>query len=85
MLKDSEIRAKMMEALHAIAPDATGMGQPDDDLNLQDEFDLDSVDFVRYLAKLEEILGISLAGYNYRSFLTIGDGMELLRSKVDRL
>jgi acyl carrier protein len=84
MLKDAEIRVKMIEALQSIAPDTMGVGQLDDDLNLQDKFDLDSVDLVRYLAKLEEVFGISLAGLNYRSFLTIRDGMGLLRSKFDR-
>ena len=83
MPNDSDIVTKMIQALHAIAPETMGVDRIDDDVNLQEEFDLDSVDLVRYLAKLEEIFSISLTGTSYRSFLTIKDGMQVLKGKFE--
>lgn len=84
MLNDVEIQGKMLEALYTIAPEIRGINQIPDNSNLQETFDLDSVDLVRYLAKLEEFFSISLAGDSYRSFLTIKDGMEVLKMKLDK-
>ncbi|MHC4829852.1 MAG: acyl carrier protein, partial [Planctomycetota bacterium] len=58
-LTDGELRNALLETLCAIAPEMEGEEVPDD-VDFREEFDLDSLDFLRFLEALHKRFGIDI-------------------------
>jgi acyl carrier protein len=63
-MNEAEIRGLVIETLQAVAPEVDA-GQLDPELNFRDQFDIDSVDFLNFVLKLEARLGIRVPELDY--------------------
>jgi acyl carrier protein len=65
-----EIRARVIEALLAVAPEADP-GSLHPDRPLRDQLDMDSFDFLRFAIGLHERLGIDIPELDYPKLATL--------------
>ena len=70
-------------ALYAIAPDIEG--EPlDADARYRDQFEFDSMDFLRFVMELHRLTGIDIPEGDYPRLQTLNAGVAYLREKLDR-
>ena len=74
-MTDAEIRSAFLEELTAIAPDIDPETVGDDD-HLQDNLELDSMDFLNLVAALHQRLGISVPESDYPQIATPGSAVR---------
>ena len=65
-----EIRTTIRTILGGIAPDVD-LGQVRPDLDLRDELDIDSMDFLRFVVGLHEKLGVDVPESDYARIRTL--------------
>lgn len=63
-MNDETIRATVLRILHQVAPDVDAAGL-DPAVPLQDQVDIDSVDFMNLMVGIEEALGVSVPERDY--------------------
>lgn len=78
-----EARRTVWTVLHAIAPDADVGSVPPDE-TLQESLGLDSLDFLNFVAGLEERAGISVPECDYPRLLTVEGCVDYLVSTRSR-
>lgn len=69
-MDETQIRRQVLEALQAIAPEV----EPDSlrsDRPLRDEVDLDSMDWLRFLAALHQRLGVNIPEADYQRLTSL--------------
>lgn len=69
-MDDAQIRREVLEALQSIAPEV----EPDSlrgDRPLRDEVDLDSMDWLRFLAALHQRLGVNIPEADYQQLTSL--------------
>lgn len=69
-MDDAQLRREVLEALQGIAPEV----EPDTlrgDRPLRDEVDLDSMDWLRFLAALHHRLGVNIPEADYQQLTTL--------------
>ena len=64
------LRSQLISTLQQIAPEIEEC-EIEDLEDLQESFDLDSVDIMNYIIKIQEALSIEIPNKEYRTFLTI--------------
>ena len=74
-------RTAIRTALHEVAPDAD-LDALDDDANLQEALELDSLDFLRLVELLSEATGVRIDEEDYPRLATLGAAVTWL-STVD--
>lgn len=74
------IEEKLLEALASIAPEVRGE-RIDAHANLQDQLDLDSVDILNYIIRVQNDFHIEVSNKDYHSFLTIEGATAYLANK----
>lgn len=74
-------RAALRSALHEVAPDVD-LGTVDDDANLQESLELDSLDFLRLVELLSEATGVRIDEEDYPRLATMATAITWL-STVD--
>lgn len=70
MMDDAQIRREVLEALQGIAPEV----EPEtlrSDRPLRDEVDLDSMDWLRFLAALHLRLGVNIPEADYQQLTSL--------------
>lgn len=80
-MDESTLRRQVLEALQGIAPEvepATLRG----DRPLRDEVDLDSMDWLRFLAALHQRLGVDIAEADYQKLTTLDALIAYLRQRI---
>lgn len=65
-----QIRSTVLEQLAAIAPDAD-LARLSPDADLRDALDLDSLDFLRFVAALHKATGVAIPEADYRNVCTV--------------
>jgi len=65
-----ELRQVILNVLLRIAPEAD-LATLDPDVNLRDQLDLDSVDFLNFVLGLHKELGVEVAEKDYPKFATL--------------
>ena len=65
------------DALFSVAPDIEGE-EIDEELNLQDQFDLDSIDILNYVNSLNEKYKLEIPNEDFQKFLTYKGAVEYL-------
>lgn len=78
-MTDDAARRIVLEALAAIAPEAT-LDALDGDASLRDELDLDSVDVLALAAAISARTGIDIAERDFPSLATLDGTVVLVRS-----
>jgi acyl carrier protein len=82
-VSDDVFRQQVLSALYAIAPDVEG--EPlDADIRYRDQFEFDSMDFLRFIMELHRLSGVDIPESDYPRLQTLGGGIAYLREKADR-
>ena len=83
-MTDAEIRAAVIEELGNIAPETDAATiDPDDDL--REALDIDSLDFLNFLAALHKRLGVNVPESDYAKLLTVNGAVAYLAKAVAAL
>jgi len=80
-MDDQAIRLTLFAALRTVAPEVA----PDeiaDDKPLRDQVDLDSMDFLNFLIRLHEKLGVDVPESDYAKLVTLTDFVAYLRARL---
>ncbi|OCX95278.1 MAG: phosphopantetheine-binding protein [Pseudomonas sp. CO183] len=80
-MDEAEIRRVALDALQRIAPEV----QVDDlrhDRPLRDEVDLDSMDWLRYLAALHQRLGVNIPEADYQLLVSLDALVDYLKQRL---
>ena len=75
------LESNLVNLLTEIAPEATDTAL-DYGESLQDQLDLDSVDMMNFIAKVEEKYDSRIPSGEYKAFLTIASGAEYLARRI---
>lgn len=80
-MTDAEIRKAFLEELTKIAPDidADGVGEGD---HLQDDLDLDSMDFLNLVTALHQRLGVDIPEIDYPKIATVALASGYLKERM---
>ena len=73
----SEIRNTVLRAVLDIAPDLEGTEFKDDE-SFRDTYDLDSVDYLNFIVRLDELLGVEIPEADYPKMTTLGNAVTYL-------
>ena len=76
-MTEAEIRAVVIEELGNIAPE-TNAADIDPDADLREALDIDSLDFLNFIAALHKKLGVNVPESDYPKLLTIGGAISYL-------
>lgn len=76
-MTDDEIRAAVIAELGNIAPE-TDAGTIDPDADVREALDIDSLDFLNFLAALHKRLGINVPERDYAKLLTLNGAVSYL-------
>jgi acyl carrier protein len=75
------IRRAMFDAISVVAPEADPETlSPDDDL--REALDIDSMDFIRYVTKLHQTLGLDVPEADYPKLYTLARGEAYLAERL---
>ncbi|MCC5970734.1 MAG: acyl carrier protein [Pararhodobacter sp.] len=80
-MNDTEIRQAFLEELTAVAPDLDPETVGDND-HLQEDLELDSMDFLNLVTALHKRLGVSVPEADYPKFATPGDAVRYLANAL---
>lgn len=75
-----ELRARVVQALGAIAPEAD-LASLDPRADLREALDLDSMDFLRFVVSLHEALGVDVAERDYPGVRTLDGCLDYLERR----
>lgn len=78
-----DINAVLLRLLGDIAPEAD-LGGLDPRVNLRDQLDIDSMDFLNYVIAIDSELGIEVPENDYPALLTLGGGVRYLVERLQR-
>lgn len=77
----SEIRAAFLEDLISVAPDIDPNTISDED-HLQDDLELDSMDFLTLVTAIHARLGVDIAEADYPRIATLGDAVPFISERM---
>lgn len=79
-MNQAALRQAVLDAVAAVAPEARG--KPiDDDADLREELDLDSMDFLRVLVGLKERTGVEVPEADAPRLFTLGGAVSYLQGR----
>ena len=80
-MTEEEIRRGVLDTLAGIAPETAGESiRPD--VNLRDQLDLDSMDFLNFAIGLHERFGIEIPEADYPHFSTLVRSIAYIKRKL---
>lgn len=80
-MSDTELERQVRAALYAIAPDLEG--EPlDPDRRYRDQFEFDSMDFLRYVVELHRRTGTDIPESDYPRLETVSGAVAYLRDRT---
>ena len=79
-MNTTEIERLIIEAIKAVAPEVE-KNTIDFDEDIREECDLDSMDFINYLAALQKSTGIKIIEGDYPKFHSINSALTFLNDK----
>jgi len=80
-MTQEELRALVLRTLGQIAPEAD-LDRLRPDLNLRDQIDIDSMDFLNFVILLHKQLGIDIPEKDYPQLSTLRGCLEYLKRKT---
>jgi len=78
---ESELRSTVLELLSQVAPDSDP-NAIDPDASIQDQLDIDSIDFLNFIMSVHERTGIDIAERDYTKVATVNDCVRYLAGKA---
>lgn len=76
-----EVRAAVLRSLAAVAPEADP-GEIEPDVNLRDQIDIDSMDFLNFVTLLDKELRVDVPETDYPKLATLNGCVEYLAAAV---
>jgi len=80
-MTDADIRNAFLEELTKIAPDIAP-GDVGEDDHLQDDLDLDSMDFLNLVTALHQRLGVDIPEVDYPEVATLALAIAYLKGRI---
>ena len=80
-MKDEELRAAVLRALHRVAPEAD-LEALAPEADLRDALDIDSIAVLQFAAGIESELGVSVPERDYPQLVRLGTALEYLRAAL---
>ena len=78
-MNEEELSAIVVETLQAVAPDVDA-GRLDPERSFRDQFDIDSVDFLNFVLKLEARLKIKVPELDYPKLSSLSGCLRFLQA-----
>jgi acyl carrier protein len=80
-MSESELREAVLRALSEVAPEADpGTLRPD--VDLRDQLDIDSMDFLNFVIGIHEELQVDIPEADYSRLRTLDDFVDYLGAKI---
>ena len=76
-----EIRATLLKCLADVAPDIVNE-EIEDDADLRDELDLDSMDILRWVQGIHKALGVEIPEEDYGKIASFEDAISYVAARV---
>lgn len=83
-MQEDGIKRALMDALSQVAPESSATAI-DASMNLQDQLDLDSVDILNYIIRVQKILNVEIPNQDFPKFLKMDDTVPYLVKKISPL
>jgi acyl carrier protein len=80
-MDEQTIRDTLFAALRTVAPEVNA-GEIAADRPLRDQVDLDSMDFLNFLIRLHERLGVDVPEADYAKLVTMNDFVAYLQARL---
>lgn len=80
-MTEDEIRALVIAELNAIAPESDA-ATIDPDADLREALDIDSLDFLNFLAALHKKTGVNVPEADYTKLITLNRAVDYMAGKV---
>jgi acyl carrier protein len=80
-MTSDQIRTTLLTCLSTVAPEITDEGI-EDDADLRDELDLDSMDILRWVQGIHKALGVEIPEEDYGKIATLGDAIDYVATRV---
>lgn len=80
-MTNDEIRATLLACLSDVAPE-TSDEEVEDDMDLRDELDLDSMDILRWVQGIHRALNVEIPEEDYGKIATLRDAIGYVASRV---
>lgn len=75
------VRATLLSCLTDVAPEIAGE-EIEDDMDLRDELDLDSMDILRWVQGIHKALGVEIPEEDYGKIATLGKAVDYVSDRV---
>lgn len=82
MISQDELKQAILRILGKIAPEAD-MNAIEPGLNLRDQLDIDSMDFLNFIIGLHKTLGVDIPEVDYPKLTTLNGCIEYLSSRLN--
>ena len=76
-----QIRSTLLACLSDIAPEIDA-NEIEDDMDLRDELDLDSMDILRWVQGIHKALGVEIPEEDYGKIATLGDAVDYVATRL---
>lgn len=76
-----EIRATLLRCLVEVAPDIVGEDLEDDD-DLREEYDLDSMDILRWVQGIHKAIGVEIPEEDYAQIATLAQAVAYVAPRT---
>lgn len=80
-MKNTQIQQTILDILSKIAPEIDP-ATVDMGYSIQEEFEIDSMDFLRVVVGVDEIFGISIPESDYANISTMDDMVDYIERKI---
>ena len=75
------IRATLVRCLTDVAPEIADE-EIEDEMDLRDELDLDSMDILRWVQGIHKALGVEIPEQDYAKIATLGEAVQYVAARV---
>lgn len=82
-MSDIDIRTAVQEELGNIAPEVN-LAVLDPAADLREALDIDSMDFLNFIAAIHRRLGVNIAEIDYPKLLTLNGAVNYLREQLNK-
>ncbi|KPK14651.1 MAG: phosphopantetheine-binding protein [Myxococcales bacterium SG8_38] len=80
-MTSEDIRSTLLTCLSDVAPEVDTEAL-EDDTDLRDELDLDSMDILRWVQGIHKALGVEIPEEDYGKVVTLGDAIDYVSARV---
>ncbi|MDH3624108.1 MAG: phosphopantetheine-binding protein [Myxococcales bacterium] len=80
-MKRDEIRETLIACLSDVAPEIAEE-EVEDDVDIRDELDLDSMDILRWVQGIHKALGVEIPEEDYGKMTSLGDAIDYVAGRI---